>query len=246
MPDKAIQWELPFYKTKVINTHFLAQANLETPTQFLRRELMNPLLKTSNSLSIIHWGVYLKGLAESWRIIIRKTHLCCFPTIIFRNTTNLKTFVCQAWDWAKHQHIRAGKKELKCSSRKEKAPDELLQYWGITTSTLSGWKQPQVLCNYTQAGVGQPEPQWMLSLEWTAEYEISGTRMQQQSLHLWRSVPATPLKGAKVTSPVPLQHWQAQEAQSSQSTCERDSQAQQNTKLLYYSNSTNSKNSILK
>lgn len=54
MPDKAIQWELPFYKTKVINTHFLAQANLETPTQFLRRELMNPLLKTSNSLSIIH------------------------------------------------------------------------------------------------------------------------------------------------------------------------------------------------
>lgn len=122
MPDKVIHWKdqkLAFYKNKGINTYFLAQANLETSTQLLRWELMNPVLKTSNSLSIIHWGVYLKGLAESCRITIRKTYLCCFPTIIFRNTTNFKTFVCQMWDWANSQHIRAGKKELKCSSRKQ-------------------------------------------------------------------------------------------------------------------------------
>lgn len=141
---------------------------------------MNPGLKTSNSLSIIHWGVYLKGLAESCRIIIRKTYLCCFPTIIFRNTTNLKTFICQTWDWAKSQHIRAGKKELKCSSRKQKAP-ELQQYWGITAFTLSGWKQPQALSYYSQASVGQPAPEWTLSLASTAEDEISATSMQEQT-----------------------------------------------------------------
>lgn len=106
MPDKVIYWKnqkLPFYKNKGTNTLLLAQANLETSAHLLRWELMNPVLKTSNSLSIIHWGVYLKGLAESCRIIIRKTYLCCFPTIIFRNTTNLNTFVCQTWDWAESQ-----------------------------------------------------------------------------------------------------------------------------------------------
>lgn len=101
MPDKVTHWKnkkLPFYKNKGINTHFLAQAYLETSTQLLRWELMKPVLKTSYSLTVIHWGLYLKGLAKSRRITIRKTNPCCFPTIIFRNATNLKTFICQTQD----------------------------------------------------------------------------------------------------------------------------------------------------
>lgn len=249
MPDKVTCWKnqkLPFYKNKVINACFLAtKANLETSIQLLRWELMNPVLKTSNSLSTIHWGVYLKGLAESCRIIIRKTYLCCFPTIIFRNTTNLKTFVYQTWDWAKSQHIRAGKKELKCSSRKQKAP-ELQQYWGITAFTLSGWKQPQALSHYSQASVGQPALEWMLWLAWTAEYEISATSTRtvnsilegQCQLHSSKEPKSLPQSLCST-----IKHKRHKAAQS---THERDSQAQQNTKSLYYCKSINSKNSILK
>lgn len=116
-----------------------------------------------------------------------------------------------------------GKKELKCSSRKQKAPEEAQQHWGITTLTLSGWKQPQVLCSCSQAGVGQPAPS-----ECSHWHQVLGMRSVAQGcrnsqLHLCRAVPATLLKGAKVPSPVALQHYPAQEAQSS--TCERDSQS---------------------
>lgn len=70
--------KLPFYNNKGFNAHFLAHADLETSTQSLTWELMNPVLKMSHSLSIIQC-LYCEGLAEISTIVIRKTYSLLLP-----------------------------------------------------------------------------------------------------------------------------------------------------------------------
>lgn len=89
--------KLPFYKNKDIDAHVLAQANLETSTQLLMWELMNPVLKMIHSLNIIQWPLYPKGLAGIRRIAIRKTLLAAPPLV--------SAEMSQAW---KHLYVRHG------------------------------------------------------------------------------------------------------------------------------------------
>jgi len=135
---------------------FLAQADLETSTQLLTWELTSPVLKMSHSLSIIQWHPYPQGLPGICRIIISKTTPRCFPTVICRNVTSLKTFVRQTQERARSQHIRQVRNSCSGAAANRKHQERSSSAEELPYSLCQAKNHPQVFCYYLQTRVAGP------------------------------------------------------------------------------------------